>query len=122
MKAVSTCAAVLSSFFLLSVNAQQFKTGAKALNQPFDCMLPDGSYKGLADANVNKEWHGSLDDAKKKCLASKQCTVLHDFDADNGSWRVCRAVKYDTKGKAYTYTRLKPGEGGQCVGLKINVR
>merc|ERR1719453_99968 len=121
MKVVPTCVAALFSFFVLSVNAADlFKTGGKAANEPFDCMLPDGSYKGLADANVNKEWNGSLDDAKKKCLQSKECNMLHDYNADNGSWRVCKAVKYDKNGKAFTMTKLKPGQGGKCVGLKIN--
>jgi len=83
-------------------------------------MLPDGSYKGFAKANENKEWLGTLEEAKKQCLASKQCTVLHDFNADDGKWRVCRAVKYDKKGGAFTFKKLKPGEGGKCIGLKIN--
>ena len=46
--------------------------------------------------------------------------MLHDLNADNKDWKVCKAVTYDKNGKAFTMTKLKPGQGGKCVGLKIN--
>lgn len=121
MKLVPVCAALLI-FFFLGVNAAEFKKGERAQNHPFDCMLPDGSYKGSALANVNQEWHGSFEDAKKKCAQSPQCKMLHDYAADNGSWRVCRAVKYDPKGEAVTFTKiLGVADMDQCQGVDIRV-
>ena len=123
MKVVQTCVAALFSFFVLSVNAADlFKAGGKAANTPYDCLMNDGSYPGLGKGAVRSVWSGSLDDAKKKCLESKECKMLHDLNADNKDWKVCKAVTYDKNGKAFTMTKLKPGQGGKCVGLKINVR
>lgn len=34
-------------------------------------------------------WHGSIAEAKQRCIDDPSCRALHDWGGDGGSWRTC---------------------------------
>mmetsp|Transcript_82462 Transcript_82462/g.229853 ORF Transcript_82462/g.229853 Transcript_82462/m.229853 type:complete len:844 (-) Transcript_82462:71-2602(-) len=81
-------------------------TNAENALPGLECLADSGTFEAHINGQSNT-WFGELAEAKARCKANPECTVLHDLNGDGNTWRACKSVISAEGGQAHTMVHAR---------------